>query len=44
MQTVGDESDPAKEPAGANLSFKHSFHVPRGNGVGPAVAVGASPS
>ena len=40
MQTVGDESDPAKEPGGAGLSFRHSFHVPRNNGAARPVAAG----
>ncbi|QIN63400.1 gag-polyprotein putative aspartyl protease [Caballeronia sp. SBC1] len=44
MQTVGDESDPAKEPGGAGLSFKHSFHVPRNNGAARLVAAGVPQS
>jgi len=44
MQIAEVSSDAPKEPAGANLSFKHSFHVPRGNEVGRPVAVGVPPS
>jgi hypothetical protein len=44
MQTVGDESDPARQSGGANVSFKHAFHVPRNNGAGRPVVVGVPPS
>jgi len=44
MQTAGENSDAPREPGGANLSFKHSFHVPRDNGAGHPVAVGVPQS
>ena len=44
MQTVGDETDPAQKPGGANPSFKHVFHVTRGYGAGRPVAAGVPAS
>src|SRR5471032_2872489 len=38
MQTVGDETDPAQKPGGANPTFKHAFHVTRDYGAGRPVA------
>ena len=41
MQIAAKNADAPREPGGVNASFKHAFRVPRDNGAGHPVAVGA---